>query len=72
MKYLDHDIIEKELIKPLDQFKYYAKMNFLSVIENGIKKDIGYLFGETYGKEKGEAYAKMEQALIKWKKQNIK
>ena len=72
MKYLDHDIIEKELIKPLGQFKYYAKMNLLSVIENGVKKDIGHLLGETYGKEKSEAYSKMEQIFLAWKKKNIK
>jgi hypothetical protein len=72
MKYLDHDIIEKELTKPLDQFKYFAKMNFLYVIENGVKKNIGHLLGETYGKDKSEAYSKMEQIFHVWKKKNIK
>ncbi len=67
MKYLDHEILVKKLDKPLGSLEYHAVMQFLCLFENGIKEDIGYQFGETYGTTEDEARKSMKKAFSVWK-----
>ena len=71
MKVVDYEILVQDLIPPIGGvLKYYAGIQFLVIETPEGNKRVNPNLGETHGKTKEDARAKMQTKLDNWVKEN--